>query len=67
MMAQKQQEGRGEPYTRPITPITNPLDDPRVRAVFHQAIIENMNYKLDRHLGKIIEEMFQERTTSESE
>ena len=33
----------------------------------NEQLSENKNYKLDRHLGTITEEMFQERTTPESQ
>ena len=33
----------------------------------NEQLSENTNYKLDRHLGTIIEETFQERTTLESQ
>ena len=47
-----------------LDPLAICLTTPRIRAVLRRAIT---NYKLERHLGTIIEEIFRERMTLESE
>ena len=64
---EEEEEEEHLPIPGPSCPLPIHLTTPELEQFSTEQSSENTNYELDRHLGTIIEETFQERTTPESE